>query len=322
MYRSGSRSGRSWCAVTAAVVTLAATSPARATTCEPVRVASDTSQLPGPWRDALEQLARATAQEGQPWSCPGGSAQLSLTAEGALLTITDARGRTVSRPVPAPVELLATGEALLVAAPLPPPRPESAPATPVVTPPLAVTPPAVTPPAPAAADPRFVAVALLGARGSGPGATAWASGQLRAIFPLGRWDLGVWARYDRAVAGPPGALQGFDMDAAAAGLLFGRRFFGGPFELRASIDPSLNVIMMEVVEDEAKPHPEGAKVAFRVGTMIAGSFPFAGLFRGIIALDAEFAPAGVGGFARLQAGLPSVPTFSAGLLLGVEAAIR
>jgi hypothetical protein len=291
-----------------------------------VRIESDVSNLPSAWRDALDQLVRATAQEGQPWSCPGGSAHLAAGADGAVLTVTDARGRVVSRRVPSPGELLATGEALLVVAPLPVRVEPSLAATPPAETPPAIAlalPPAMTPPLPPVpAEPRFLAVALLGARVSGPGTTAWVSGQLRAIFPLGRWDLGVWARYDAAVAGPPGAPHGFDMDAAAAGLLFGRRFFGGPFELRASLDPSLNVIMMEAVEDESKPHPEGAKVTFRIGTMLSGSFPIAGIFRGMFALDAEFAPAGVGGFAKLQAGLPSVPTFSAGLLLGVEAAIR
>jgi hypothetical protein len=307
--------------VTAAIVGLAAPAPAHAATCEPVRLEGDLAALPPAWRDALTALARATAQEGQPWSCPGGSAQLSAGPGGAILTVTDARGRTVSRPVPTPGELLATGEALLVVAPLPPPPVEP---PPPAVPPAIVTPPLVTPPvAPPVTEPRrFVAGALLGGRASGPGKTAWASGQLRAIFPLGPWDLGVWARYDRAVAGPPSAPKGFDMDSAAAGLLFGRHFFGGPFELRATLDPSINVIMMEAVEDESKPHPEGAKVTFRIGGMISGSFPIAGIFRGLVAVDAEFAPAGVSGFAKLQDGLPSVPTFSAGLLLGVEAAIR
>jgi hypothetical protein len=328
----GQAAGRRGAAVLAAAAFLCAASPgsayggvpARTVACTPVHVAEGGAPLPDPWRAALDALVQATAVEGLPWSCPGGSVALSVDEGGATLTVVDARGRTVTRRVPSPDQVVATGEAILAAPPGEPPPPAAPPApapepAPEVTvrefkPPTIVTQVGVK-------EPRLYAEALLGVRGSGPGATAWGSAQLRGILPLGAWLLGFWARYDFPFRGPPDPPPGFEMDAVSAGFAFGRRLLAQPFELRLTIDPSMAVVMQEAGMED-KPHPEGAKVAFRLGTTLSGSFRIASIFRGVVMIDGEFAPAAITGLSKIQSTLPPVPAYTAGLLLGIEAVIR
>ena len=144
----------------------------RSGSCVQVQVASEASKLRGPWRAALQALVDATAQEGLPWSCPGGSVALAPGATGsALLTVTDAKGRTVSRRVAGPGEVVPTGEALLASlsiqeSPPPPPPPDE----------------------PVRPDPHVQIQALIGPRASGAAAMAW--GRLSAPLPAGNfWSL-------------------------------------------------------------------------------------------------------------------------------------
>jgi hypothetical protein len=295
--------------------------------CAPVAVASDRTRLPPAWLHALDALVEATAQEGLPWSCPGGSITLTIDpASGGVLTFHDARGRSVSRPVATPDDLVPTGEALL-AAPLveraPPPDP--APSAPVADAPERRARPAENALAAPPRDPRVQIQAAIGPRVSGPGAVAWIGGQAGALLPFGPWSIAFWARYDVAVAGPPGAPSGFSMSAVSAGVTGGRRLYDGPFELRVLLSPSIAAVMMEA-GDEDEPHPEGTKVAFRIGTGLAATFRIASIFRGAVTLDGEFAPAGITGLRGLPTvngiTLPPVPVYTGGLLLGVEALIR
>jgi hypothetical protein len=297
---------------------------ARTGPCAAVRAGAESEALPAAWRDALDALVQATAQEGQLWSCPGGSVAIVLDpAGGATLTVVDAKGRTVSRRVARPDEVVPTGEALLAspvveAGPTEPQAPSPAPpgAAPAAAP---APPPAKAPAAPR--EPRVQLQALLGPRVSGPGAAAWGSAAIRAELPFGPWSAGIWARADQVFAGPRGAPRGFELTSASAGLSAGRRLVGGPFELKLTLDPSLAIVMMEA-GDEDKMHPEGAKVAFRLGASLAGSFHIASVFRGVVAIDGEFAPAGIGGLKKISPDLPDVPVYTAGLLLGIEASIR
>jgi hypothetical protein len=290
-----------------------------------VRPAAESEGLPAAWRDALDALVRATAQEGQLWSCPGGTVAIVLDPEGgATLTVVDAKGRTVSRRVARPDEVVPTGEALLASpiaeAPVPmEPRAVPNPAPTAAVPEAAPAPPPQAPAAPR--EPRVQLQALLGPRVSGPGATVSGSAEIRAAVPFGPWSAGIWARADQQFAGPSGAPRGFEMSAASAGLFAGRRLVDGPFELKLTIDPSLAIVMMEA-GDEDRQHPEGAKVAFRLGASLAGSFRIASVFRGVVAIDGEFAPAGIGGLKKISPDLPDVPVYTAGLLLGIEASIR
>lgn len=299
-----------------------ATAIARTSVCEPVHVSEAQRPLPAPWREALDALVRATAQEGQPWSCPGGTVVIVLDDRGAVLTLTDAHGRSASRPVPSPEEIVPTGEALLAVpgddhpAPAPPP-----PAPPPPPPPLPEhePPPAPHPPP---ADPRLLIEALAGVRISAPATAGWMTTRLGAVLPLGEWSVGMYARYDMALAGPRATPAGFDMDAVSAGFSLGRRLLRDPFDLRVTLDPTLSVVMMEAGQEDQIDHPEGARVAFRIGTSARGSFHLAGAFRGLILIDGELSPAGVAGWRKIHPSLPATPVYTAGVLLGVEAIIR
>jgi hypothetical protein len=235
-----------------------------------------------------------------------------------VLTVTDAKGRAVSRRLTGPDEVVPTGEALLAS--LIVEESASPPPPPTELPPHAL-------PSTAPADPRAQLHALIGPRVSGPGAMAWGSGQLRVLVPFGAWSLSFWTRYDVHLAGPSGDWTNLGASAVSAGLGAGRQIFSRPFELRATVDPSLAVVLMES-GFENLPHPEGAKVAFRLGTGLSAVFPIAGMFRGVVALDGEFAPAGVNGGIRnidtrdQPPQLPPVPVYTAGLLLGIEASLR
>ncbi len=293
------------------VLTVAADGYGRSLSCEPVRVTSDLSRLPGPWRAALDALVRATAQEGLPWSCPGGSVALVPAPSGAVLTITEAKGRTVSRRVAGPDEVVPTGEALLASLVIEEAAPPSPP------------PPPTEPPR----DPRVLIQALIGPRVSAPAPMPWGSGQARAIVPFGAWSLGFWMRYEVRLAGPSGNYLNLGASEVSAGLGAGRRLLSGPFELRATVDPSLSVVLMESGYENL-PHAEGTKLALRLGTGLSALFPIAGAFRGVVSLDGELAPAGVkGGLGNIDTHfqppqLPPVPVYTAGLLLGIEATVR
>jgi hypothetical protein len=285
----------------------------RSGSCVPVQIASEASKLRGPWRAALQALVDATAQEGLPWSCPGGSVALAPGASGgALLTITDAKERTVSRRVAGPAEVVPTGEALLASLSIqesPPPPPPPPP-----------------PDEPVRPDPHVQIQATLGPRASGSAAMAWGSGQLRVLRSLGPWSLSAWTRYDAHLAGPDGDWTNFGASAVSVGLGAGRQILSGPFELRATVDPSIAVVFMESGHEDMS-RADGSKVAFRLGTALSALFPIRGIFRGVVSLDGEFAPAGVKcGLGNIDTQdqspqLPPVPVYTAGLLLGIEASL-
>jgi hypothetical protein len=161
---------------------------------------------------------------------------------------------------------------------------------------------------------------------SGPGAIGWLSGRLGLELPFGPWFVGFWARYDAHLAGPGGDWVNFRTSSISASLTAGRRLLTDPFELRVAFDPSIAVVLMEAGHEEQS-HPEGAKPALRLGTSVAALFPIKGMFRGVISVDGEFAPAGINGLGNIDTQnhppqLPAVPTYSTGILLGVEAFVR
>src|SRR5262249_17895092 len=148
-------------------------------------------------------LVRATGREGLPWSCPDASVALELSTSGAAtLILEDASGRKVTRRVPTPEDLVATGEALLAA-----PATTNAAAGSdaamgagsAATAPSAAPPPArnaptaiAANPAPAAdavaapmrdAAPRFLVQGAVGPRYAGATQAIWIGGQLRAAVP-------------------------------------------------------------------------------------------------------------------------------------------
>jgi len=304
----------------AGMVAYGSAAQARTGACEPVRIGHGASALEGAWREALDALVIATAREGMPWSCSGGTVDLDLEASGgAVLTVIDVTGRAASRRVSGPQEVVATGEALLAS-----PLVEAAPPAPERAPQVEPAPPPLSPPA-GPADPRLQIQVLVGPRVSGPDAMAWGSGYFRLQMPFGPWSAAVWGRYEVHLAGPDHAPTNFKTSAFSVGLGAGRRIISKPFELRATFDPSVAVVIMESGY-ENQPHPEGAKPALRLGTSLSALFPIAGVFRGVVAIDGEFAPAGFTGIHNIDTNpmpqLPPVPWYTAGILLGVEAHVR
>jgi len=298
---------------------------AEGSSCVPVRAGSDPSTLPEAWRAAFEGLIASTARDELPWSCPGGSIELALTsATGAgvgALTVTDAKGRKTTRPVVSPADVGPTGKALLAAprteAPVAPvAAPVAAPpATPVVpAPPRLEEPRAVAP-----VEPRLLLAATVGPRVSGPDPTAWMSGSLRGAIPIGAWSIGLWTRFDVPVALERRISPHVSMSSVSVGLSGGRSFPVGSFSLDARLAPSVAVVSMENAKDESAPHPEGARVALRLGADLGATARINDWLRGRVALDAEVAPAKA---APIAVGFPNVPRYMLGISFGLEAVVH
>lgn len=251
---------------------------------------------------------------------------LSLpSGEGAgELTVTDAKGRTTTRPVASPADVGPTGKALLAsprdATPVidvvasPAPRPAVAPRPVVSRPPR----PSESRPPPAA-DARLVLSPAIGARVSGPDVTAWMSGSLRGAIPVGLWAVGVSARLDLPVASTHLQSPWFSMSSVSIGLSGSRSFPLGPICLEALFLPSVAVVTMEEARDESIQHPEGARVELRVGAEVAATAPINGWLRGRVALDGELAPSSS---LLIAEGFPRVPRYTLGLALGIEAIVH
>ena len=298
-------------------------SAAEGSSCVPVQAGSDPSTLPEAWRAAFEALIASTARDGLPWSCPGGSVELALTtATGAgALTVTDAKGRKTTRPVASPADVGPTGKALLAA-----PRMEApvavveAPATAPSAAPIApAAPRPEAPRATAPAEPRLVLSVTVGPRVSGPDTTAWMSGTLHGAIPIGAWSLGLWTRFDLPVALERPISLYFSMSSVSVGVSGGRSFSVGSFSLDARLAPSVAVVSMENARDENVPHPEGARVALRIGAEAGATARVNDGLRARIAFDGEVTPAKA---ALIADGFPQAPRYMLGVSLGLEAVIH
>lgn len=287
----------------------------------PVRAASDPWMLPFPWRTAFEALIDSTAREGLPWSCPGGLIALSVPrGDGAaVLTVTDAKGRTTTRPVARPADVGPTGKALLAAPRIAVLGPPETSAPPVVAPPLVAPPRVESPRAQPPPEPRLRLAVMTGPRVSGPDEAVWMSGSLRGTIPFGPWALGLWTRFDLPVALARPLSPYFSMSSVSVGLGGSRSFLAGPIALEAQLGPSVVVVSMEEAKDEAMKHPEGARVVLRIGAELGATARINDWLRGRIAFDGEVAPAE----AKLIAeGFPRPPRYMLGLTLGLEAVIH
>jgi hypothetical protein len=144
-------------------------------------------------------------------------------------------------------------------------------------------------------------------------------GSLRGAIPVGPWSIGVWTRVGLPIASQRPQSPSFSMSSVSVGISGGRSFPIGPIALDAIFVPSVAVVSMEDATDETKPHPEGARMALRLGAEVGATARITGWLRGRIALDGEVAPAS----ARLIAeGFPRVPRYSLGLGLGLEAVVH
>jgi hypothetical protein len=318
----------------AATALVSASRPAAATLCAPARAAPGTASLPEPWRQALEALVEASAAEGQPWGCAGGVIDLVPRPDGrgATLVVTAEDGHRILREVTLPDEVVPLGEALL-SRPLPS-RPPTAP--PPTAPPPPSGPPGeerlatrvdAGPLAGPAGPPRALVGAVLGPRYGGKSDVVWGSVTAGLVIPFGAWGAGVWGRYDGLPASFDAA--GGPMREGCIGASASRTFALGPVELRAAVLPSIAVVSRSHGIPRgmplAKPVDDETGIDGRIGAGFTTVIPFTSVLRGVVALDAEVAPAQIAGDSHghdPDAPMSSLPAYTVGLGLGLELAVR
>lgn len=314
---------------------------ASAADCAPVAPAAGVSALPKAWRAAIEELQAATSQPGKPWSCVGGTVELSLKAGGSgTLIVRTADGIAIERVVDAPEDVTPLGEAMLakpasprpaepveVPAPPPiddPPSSDAAPAIEAHAPVVSTTSGATSSIGPDAvpveeplSDPKVVVGAMVGPRYAGKSELAMGSALVGVGIPVARWVPGAWIRFD----GP------FDVDRRAVpfvevclGGAFGRVFSAGPVDITPSVTGSAAIVV-----EHTQAHQETRYVDGRLGANVHVSLPRKSLFRAAFSADFEIAPA------QFDDGPPpkttdvahaTLPSYTLGVGVGVELAPR
>lgn len=283
---------------------------------------------PEAWRDALSDLRRATAQAGEPWSCPGGTLDISTHEGGAILTATTAEGESTSREIETPQDVVPLGEALL-ARPLPlaPQATDPASAPMVMAPVAPRSAPSKDaagggPPHRAERPPRFIVGAMAGPRYAGQSNTLLGSVTASVGVPFGAWVPGAWFRFD----GPLASLEEHadPLIELCGGAAFGRMFSVGPVDMTPSVLGSVAVVL----PSDDKRGSDDVHVDARFGLEGRLAFPRKSLFRAVITTDAELAPQELGdgsprgrgdGDGRSQR---EFPTYTLGLSVGFEVAPR
>jgi hypothetical protein len=318
--------------------------------CAPAHVTSDVTSLPEAWRRALDALVETSAREGLPWSCSSARVALSPPGGGApaRLTIAMDGWPAMERDVERPEDLVPAGEALLTR---PPGRRAPAPAP--ATPPTSAAPPALAPapaPAPAAApppalapapleaprlilhrpppvpyiEPRLLVDTLVYSRYSGGMRAFWMGAELRATVPIEGWSVGIWGRYELAVADLQSVPYDFSVSSGSIGVSVGRRIIPRPIDLWAMLEPSVAIVSMDGGLDGSPQDASGAKGDVRVGARLQGSIWFGPRWRGLLALDGEVSPWTLASEKHrlIDPRLPQMPSFTLGASFGGEIAIR
>lgn len=301
--------------------------PAAAVACTSARPGATVASLPEPWRGAIETLLQASATEGKVWSCTGGVIDLTLRDGGATLTVVSADGRSVSREVDAPDDVAPLGEALL-AQPAPMAQPVPTGARPDATAAQGPKDSASAVKLPSAAEelpaPRVLVSALFAPRYAGGSNLVWGGATAGVAVPFGPWLAGAWIRYD----GPSASLEkhgGGPINELCVGAAVGRSFKLAPLELRATALASAAV----VTRSNGPMEPDETHLDGRFGAEARGVIPITSLLRAVVALDAEIAPARLGGEPH-SGSMDSMdkerrtafPAYTLGLGVGVEIAPR
>ncbi len=298
-----------------------------ASACTSAKAARTVDVLPRVWQSAVLELVGASALEGLPWGCTGGTIDLTLHEGGATLTVVDASGQAVSREVTSPDEVVPLGEALLTK-----PLPNAAP---LVAPPPVHTEPAATPTpdrkTSAKANKRVYAVlgAGLAPRYAGRSNLIWGGVTASVGIPFSSWLAGAWFRYD----GPAASLEReMHLTEVCVGANFARSFAVDPVEIRAGIRPSVAILNQSF----GRAHEDATRVDARIGVEATAVFPVASPVRALIGFDAELSPREVGEDDRRRPPGqndpmgppdphqydPTFPSYTIGLGVGVEVAIR
>jgi hypothetical protein len=321
------RRGAHFGALLVSAVTLAP--PAAAEPCAPARVTSDVAALPEAWRRALDALVQASAREGLPWSCGGARLALALPGPGvpAKLTVAMDGWPVLERDVESPEDLLPAGEALLTrpAARRAPPDPaplDPAPPAPAVA--EAPRPVFARPPPVPYVEPRLLVDMLVYTRYSGGVRAFWMGGELRATVPIEGWSVGIWGRYEFAVAALQTVPYDFSVQSGSIGVAAGRRILPRPIELWAMLEPSVAIVTMDGGVDGTPQAANGAKGDVRIGARIQAAIWLGPRWRGLLALDGEVSPWTLASETHrlIDPKLPQIPSFSLGASFGGELAIR
>lgn len=294
-----------------------------AAACAPAKVARGVDVLPEAWQQAVRDLVASTGSEGQPWSCQGGTVDLALRGDGATLTVTDEAGRSISRDVETPGDVVPLGEALLA-------KPAPAVVAPVVAPPVAPQPgPAqpdkTAPPArdrgPVVKKPFMVLNASLAPRYAGRSNVLWGGVTGAVEFPFSSWLAGGWVRYD----GPAASLdRPTHVTEVCVGATFARTFEVKPVEIRAGVRPSVAIVNQSF----GREREDVGRVSGRIGLEASAVFPVSSPVRALVAFDSELSPREIGEEVHRppadqpQQPQPEFPSYTMGLGLGVEVAIR
>jgi len=313
-----------------------ASAPARAA-CSPARASSKVASLPPAWRTALDDLVSSTAEPGHPWSCAGGTIELSLDSNGAVLRVARANEPAVERGAATPDDVLPLGQALLATPlpsassadellalapaltplevkPAPKPPPPAAPQSAVV--PKQARPRPTTGVAPTASSKparRLLLSAGADARYVGGSDAAWLGPTLSAGLVMGRWLPSISFREQTAVVANGAGLQELSVAVTVQS-----RFELSPFELRAG----LALRGAAVLRDLPRPLGEQSRLEGRIGAVMSFVVP---LFRcGNLVLSADGDLVGVSRETAEPATATSdtaptpFPTFTLGGSIGLE----
>jgi hypothetical protein len=271
--------------------------------------------LPARWVEPMARACRelATMQNADP------TARLRIRAGGddLVIEVVLGDGRRAARTMKRTEALRPTLEALLLV-PI-----EEAP-TPAVPAPVEPSP---APPVPAAAVEEPRPAARLGPRevtvelGGGPGARIAGNGYVsfapaaHAELVVGAWLFGMTVRWDVIQSKSVPAVNVFEMESVAAGLLVGRRFDVGFGTTDVGVAPRLVAESQSYELGKREETRSGTDI--RIGTFTRLAFGHAPL-RLVLEADAELSPARVRRDVFLDPLLPALPAWSAGLLVGLQ----
>lgn len=257
---------------------------------------------------------------------PDARVRLTASAEDVLVEVTLPDGRGTIRRVRRPHALRDSLEALLT---LPPERRDPEPPRAAVSTVAAPPPPE---PAPLRTSPFVGAEIALGVGGRVAGSSHLAlGGAAEAYLIAGHWLFGLWARWDAFQrVGTPSDVE-VDIDTVGAGVTFARRYrLGSSAELDVGVVPRL-IVENQRWERDARPgspvpegegeaeDEEGSRTTTDVRVATLGRVHFGrGPLRPFVGIDAEVSPARLRRPSRAAEGIPALPAWSAGLIVGVS----
>jgi hypothetical protein len=290
------------------------------------------SELAGPWLDAVHELERQIAQL-PPSDCQAATLQIEPTEGAARVVAITPDGRRAERVVRAPAGLVATGLGLVMAIPLAPqastpPAPAIAPAASNPPPPAPVPGPAVIA---AVAPPRLGLWLGLdaGGRTAVPASIAAADVSVHGDIVLDHWLFTIAIR-DSVVGFSPG--QGVDNDTfreVNVGLGVGRRLTVGETAFDLVLAPAITAMRLEWDYPGDK-DASGEDVELSVNALARVAVPISKSWALTLTVESELVPSNLSSPAHIEppAGVPPgatqpppFPAWTGGLRIGAMGAI-